>query len=122
MVLILYLIFTSESIKPENNVNKQVKPDNLAGLETNYKLQAREFFLAYEALIKNNNITQQNITELENKLLALKVPVKFKELHLRFVLALNRTENYLNQKDEREKGDSFQAISQLKADYSWLNN
>ncbi|MBI2459653.1 MAG: hypothetical protein HYV53_03830 [Parcubacteria group bacterium] len=122
LVLILYLIFTSESIKPENNVNKQVKPDNLAGLETNYKLQAREFFLAYEALIKNNNITQQNITELENKLLALKVPVKFKELHLRFVLALNRTENYLNQKDEREKGDSFQAISQLKADYSWLNN
>ena len=91
-------------------------------LENDYKLKAKEFFTAYEALIKNNGFTEENLTELKNKLLGLKVPVQFKELHIKFVLALTRMENYLSQKDEREKSDSFQAINQLKADYSWLNN
>ena len=120
--LILYLIFTAESIKPVSNSEQPVKSDNSALLETDYKLKAKEFFVVFESLIKDNGFTKENITELKNKLLVLKVPVKFKELHLRFVLALNKMENYLSQKNEREKSDSFQAISQLKADYSWLNN
>lgn len=120
--LILYLILTSESIKPVSHSEQPVKSDSSAWLETDYKLKAKEFFTAYESLIKNNGFTEKNIMELKNKLLALKVPVKFKELHLRFVMALNKMENYLSQKNEREKGNSFQAISQLKADYSWLNN
>jgi len=120
--LILYLIFTSESVKQANNPNQQIKQDNSAMLETDYKLKAKEFFDAYESLIKDNGFTEKNITELKSKLLGLKVPVKFKELHIRFVLALTRMENYLSQKVEREKSDSFQAINQLKADYSWLNN
>lgn len=117
--LILYLIFTSESV---SNSKQPLKPDNSALLETNYKLKTKEFFNVGENLIKNNSFTEANIAELKNKLLDLKVPVKFKELHIRFVLALTKMENYLRQKDEREKGGSFQAISQLKADYSWLNN
>lgn len=120
--LILYLIFTSESIKPVSNLDKTVKPDNSATSETDYKLKVGEFFTAYESLIKDNGLTGENIVELKNKLLALKVPVKFKELHLRFVLALDKMENYLSQKDERAKGDSFEAVNRLKADYSWLNN
>lgn len=120
--LILYLIFTSESIKPVSNFKQPLKPDNSAWLENNYKLKAKEFFAVGENLIKNNSFTEENVAELKNKLLSLKVPVKFKEPHIRFVLALNRIENYLNQKDEREKSHSFQALSQLKADYSWLND
>ena len=120
--LILYLILTSESIKPVSNLDKIAKPDNSSLLETDYKLKAKEFFTSYQSLIKNNGFTEKNIMELKNKLLGLKVPVKFKELHLRFILALNKMENYLSRKDEREKDDSFKAISQLKADYSWLNN
>ncbi|MDD4271765.1 MAG: hypothetical protein PHF50_03085 [Patescibacteria group bacterium] len=120
--LILYLIFTSESVKETNNPAPQTKQDNSAMLESNYKAKAKEFFTAYENLIKDNSFTGQNIAELKNNLLDLKVPLKFKELHIQFVLALTRMENYLNQEDEREKSASLQAINQLKADYSWLNN
>jgi len=120
--LILYLILTSESVKETNNFAPQIKQDNSVLLETDYKLKAKEFFGVYESLIKDNSFTEKNITELKNKLLGLKVPAKFKELHIRFVLALTKMENYLSQKDEREKSDSFQAVNQLKADYSWLND
>ena len=125
LLLVLYLIFTSESVKetasPDNS-GGPTKQDNSAMLENDYKLKAKEFFTAYETLIKNNGFTEENLTELKNKLLGLKVPVQFKEPHIKFVLALTRMENYLSQKDEREKSDSFQAINQLKADYSWLND
>jgi len=121
-LLVLYLIFTSESVKETNNSAEQIKQGSSATLETDYKLKAKEFFAAYENLIKDNSFTEKNIAELKNKLLSLKVPVKFKELHIRFVLALTGMENYLSQKVERGKSDSFQAINQLKADYSWLNN
>ncbi|MFH1582896.1 MAG: hypothetical protein ABIB72_01080 [Candidatus Falkowbacteria bacterium] len=121
-LLILYLIFTSESVRETTNSAPQIKQDNSVLLETDYKLKAKEFFIAYENLIKNNNFIEENITELKNKLLGLKVPLKFKELHIRFVLALTKMENYLSQKDEQEKSDSLEAINQLKADYSWLND
>jgi len=120
--LILYLILTSESVKRVDNSSQQIKQDNSVLLENDYKVKAKEFFTAYENLIKNNSFTEKNITELKNQLLGLKVPLKFKELHIRFVLALTKMENYLSQKIEQEKSDSFQAVNQLKADFSWLNN
>ena len=122
LFLILYLIFTSESVKQTDNFDQQAKQANFALLEADYKSKAKEFFAVYEGLIKDNTFTEKNITELKDNLLALKVPAKLKDLHIRFVLALTKMENYLSQKDEREKGDSLQAINQLKADYSWLNN
>ncbi|MFH0955685.1 MAG: hypothetical protein V1801_00495 [Candidatus Falkowbacteria bacterium] len=121
-LLILYLIFTSESVRETTNFAPQIKQDDSVSLETGYKLKAKEFFIIFENLIKNNSFAEENIAELKNKLLDLKVPVKFKELHIRFVLALTRMENYLRQKDEQEKGSSLQEINQLKADYSWLND
>lgn len=120
--LILYLIFTAESIKPLSNPAQPAKSDNSVSLETDYKFKTKELFDVYNNLIKNNSFTKENLAELKSKLLGLKVPVKFKELHLKFVLALSKTEDYLSRKNESEKSSSFQAVNQLKADYSWLNN
>jgi len=121
-LLILYLIFTSESVKEADNPGQQIKQDSSAMLESDYKVKAKEYFTVCEGLVNNNSFNQANIAGLKNKLLALKVPVKFKELHIQFVLALTRIENYLSQKDEREKSGGLEAINQLKADYSWLND
>ncbi|MBU0722451.1 hypothetical protein KKA93_03285 [Patescibacteria group bacterium] len=121
-LLILYLIFTSESVKQTNSLNQWIKQDSSVLLEADYKPKAKEIFTAYQSLTENNSFTNKNIMELKNKLLDLKVPVKFKELHIQFVLALIKMENYLSQKDEQEKSDSSQAINQLKVDYNWLNN
>jgi len=122
LLLILGLIFTSELFKSENNSNQEVKPNNSVLLEADYKLKVKELFSIYDNLIKDDSFSQENIAELKNKLLALKVPVKFKELHIQFVLALTEMENYLEQKDELEENASPEVINQLKTDYSWLNN
>ena len=122
LALILYLILTSESAKPAAKTVKPAPTGGAAGLEENYQDQAKQLFTDYENLAQNNNFTADKITELKNKLLALKVPAKFKELHLQFVLALTKMENYFNQPIQPEKNDSWRMINQLKADYGWLNN
>ncbi len=120
--LVLYLILTSESVKQINNPEQQAKQTNLVQLEADYKPKAKEVFYSFDILIKNSSFNQENLAELKNKLLELKVPAKFKDLHIQLVLALTKMENYLNNKDEQEKIDSLQMVNQLKANYSWLNS
>lgn len=132
LILILYLILTSESVKKIDNSDRSVQnkttaqePQNkvTALSDEDYKAKVKEIFTAYEKLFQGNSFTMEKIAELKNQLLALKgLPAKFKELHLKFVLALTRLEDYLNQKDQRGKNTSQQITNQLKADYSWLNN
>ncbi|MEI6596653.1 MAG: hypothetical protein WCL13_00360 [bacterium] len=127
LCLILYLIFIQDSAKPTDNKNgadQQIKQNNSVLLENDYKIKASEFFAAYEKLANNNSFTRENITELRNKLLDLKgIPKKFQELHYEFVLALDKMNDYLSQKNEQKKSDSLEIINRLKADYSnWLNN
>jgi len=123
LVLVLYLILTSESVEKINVTEQsQLVEEKIAQLETNYQAQAKPIFIDYEKLAGENNITVDKITELQNKLLALKVPAKFKELHIQLVQALDKMENYLNQKKLEEKTSSWQMINQLKASYGWLDN
>lgn len=124
LVLILYLILTSESAKKIDNYSSQpVKNQITAWPEEDYKAKVKEIFTAYEKLAQDNSFKAEKVIELKNKLLALKgLPAKFKELHLKFVSALDRMEDYLKQKDQQGKNTSQQISNQLKADYSWLNN
>lgn len=120
--LVLYLILTSESTGTVSDSEQPAKSGEAARLEAGYRSKAREFFMAFDGLIRSDNFNGENIRELKNKLLDLKVPAKFKELHLKFVLALSKLEDYSGEKDEGKKSDSLKTIGQLKADYGWLNN
>ncbi len=122
LTLALYLILTSESIQKNQVINQLTKDKNITQLEENYQAKSREIFKAYEQLIQADNFSPENIIEHKNRLLDLRVPAKYKELHLNLVWALTKMENYLNQKDAKEKTASLEMTNQLKADYSWLNN
>lgn len=123
LILVLYLILTSESVKKIDNSGLSANNQTTPLSEENYKIKVKEIFTAYEKLLQDNNFTIEKITELKNELLALKgLPTKFKELHLKLILALDKMEDYLNSQDKQEKNASQQIDSQLKADYSWLNN
>lgn len=121
LTLVLYLVLTSESAEKQI-AGTPAENNRTASLENDYKPQAKELFASYEAMARDNNLNLEKISELKNKLLDLKVPLKFKKLHVDFVLALAKTEDYLNLKDEQERNASRQLVNQLKADYSWLNN
>lgn len=124
LILILYLILTSESVKKVDDSKIQpVKSTSTILPEAEYQLKVKEVFTAYETMAQEKSFTTGKIDELRNKLLALKgLPAKFKELHLQLISALDRMEDYLNQKDQQGKNTSQQIINQLKADYSWLSN
>lgn len=124
LVLISGLILTSESVKKTDNFSVQPAKNKITALpEEDYQAQAKKIFSAYEKMTQDKNFTIEKIVELRGRLLAIKgLPAKFKELHLQFVSALDRMEDYLNQKDQQGKNTSQKIINQLKANYSWLNN
>lgn len=129
IALILYLILTSASLKKANYQVQQVKQEqpvknkSTVMSDEDYKARVKEIFTVYEERAQNKGFTIENVRELKNQLLDFKnIPAKFRDFHINFVLALTGLEDYLNRKDEQVKNTSPQIISQLKADYSWLNN
>ena len=122
LALALYLVLTSESVKKDNGSGDQAQNQTSERLEEEYLPKSAELFKQFGDLISRDDFTAEKITELKNKLLELKVPAKFKDLHVKFFMALTKMENYLSANDEAEKAESRQTINQLKADYSFLNN
>lgn len=124
LVLILYLILTSESVKKIDNSSLQPAKNQTTALsEEDYKIKVKEIFTVYEKLAKDNGLTSEKVNELRNQTLSLKAPAKkFIELHTNLFIALTNLEEYLSQKYEQGKNVSQQMFNQLKVDYSWLNN
>jgi len=122
LLIIVYLILTAETVVKNDQVNSATDQNKIIELEQQYKKQVIAIFNDYTKLITGESYTLEQVSQLKNRLLDLKVPTKFKDLHINFVLSLTRLENYLLDKDEAEKAKSQQVIGQLKADYSWLNN
>lgn len=123
LILILYLILTSASVKKNDNVDQPAKNQASALSDEDYKMKAKEIFIAYEELAQDNSFTTEKIAALKDRLLAVKgLPAGFKELHLNFVSAMDRMEDYLREKDQPARDTSQKITNQLKADYSWLNN
>lgn len=123
LALVLYLILTSEAPARLNILSQKANDETAALAEENYKAEIKEIFSAYEKLAKDNGFTPEKISELKNQTQVLKAPAKkFIELHTDLFLALSDLEEYLNKGYERGKDASLEKISQLKADYSWLNN
>lgn len=123
LVLIFYLILTSESVKKIDDSIQRAKNETTALSEENYKMKVKEIFTAYEKLAKDNSFTAEKVNELRNQTLNLKAPAKkFIELHTNLFIALTSMQEYLSQKYEQGKNVSQQMFSQLKADYGWLND
>ena len=119
----LYLIITSESdvIKNKEAVNLEKDDNYLEELENNYKQKASEILSGYLELLKTSNFNIEQINNIRNELLDLKVPVEYKDLHLSLILAINKMENYLLTGVEQIKTESWQIINRARANYKWLD-
>ncbi len=122
LVFILYLILTAEPLDKIKNLQLNYQSQKIADLEENYKVEAKQIFNEYLALINQAGFTQEQISQIKNKLLDLKVPTKFKDLHINLVLALTKMEDYLATGDQMKKTDSQQIINQVETENYWLKN
>ena len=106
------------------NSNQQAdKQVDLGLLVKTYQMEVKVIFNNYLRQAQDKNIlTSQFVSQAKNQLLALKVPAKFKELHLNLVLALTNLEDYLIDGDEKKLQASDKLINQIRAEYEWLTD
>ena len=65
LALVLYLIFTSASVKKPSGSVAPVKNKNVVLSDESYEAKAKEIFAAYEKLVSDNNFTVEKIAELK---------------------------------------------------------
>jgi len=123
LVLFLYLALTSRPLDggagvKANNQSEEIREK----LASDYKNSVNRILVDYWQLVQGKDIPAEEGEYLKNRLLELKVPADFKELHINLVMALTKLSNYLESGDEKEKEESGQMVSQATADYDWLSN
>jgi len=125
LLAVLCLIIISETIQKsdQQQVNKndnknQVKNEQL---ENNYKEQVKLIFARYLELVEGESYSYEQISIIKSELLNLKVPTKFKDLHLDLVFIMTKMEDYLTEGSEAARTESQQLVSRVKANYMWLN-
>jgi len=130
LVLILYLVLTSESVKKADNSNlsanrqgEQMENQTPVMSEEDYKIKVKEIFSAFEKSASADSFTSEIVSGLKNQTQSLKAPSKkFIDLQTNLFIALAKMENYLNRLDDQGKKISLEMADKLKTDYSWLNN
>jgi hypothetical protein len=71
---------------------------------------------------KDQQELSEKVSTLRNQLMEVKVPTEFKDLHLNLLLALNKIDSYLDDRNEEEGLAGLDLISQAKINYEWLSN
>lgn len=122
LFLVLYLIINSRPVvRTKDNAGSQVKKVDLMLLENDYKKEAKAILQEYYELIDKDDLKTEELRAVRDKLLALKVPAKFKDLHLSLVLAVAKIEKSLADDSKEGRIAGQEAINEIKANYTWLN-
>lgn len=122
VLLIVFLALRSKPLAqtPPQNEGAVEKVD-LEQLEKNYKKEVKIILADYSALIKEGEPAKEAIISIKEKLLGLKVPAEFKDLHLNLVLAVAKMAESANEANANGKEAGAKLIQDLKAKYVWLN-
>lgn len=117
--VVISLTFFGRGIK-KAEVKKQPTVD-LVQLENNYKLKTKEIVDSYLLLLQSDSINEQILMQIKDQLLSLKVPDKFKELHVELVLSIDGVGEDLKSGDQGKRLASIEILKKDKAIFDWLN-
>lgn len=110
------------NVKEGNIIHKAtVEKIDMAKLEKDYEDNFKRIFSQFAQLASEEKINKEIVGTIKNETLALKVPTKYKDLHIDFVLALVKMENYFSGGDNKEEAASLDAIKRIQENYLWLN-
>ena len=79
-----------------------------------------DIFNNYLDLLESGEVTYQRLSDAKNRLLDLKLPTKFKDLHLYLVLAMANKESFLQTGNVEHNLESEKLIEKIKEDYDFL--
>ena len=122
IILVFYLVIKSKPLSriPEQP-NEQTRKVDLKQLESDYKSEAKGILDDYSVLISKENLKVEEVKIIRDRLLGLKVPAEFKDLHLSLVLAVAKIEKSLADDSKEGRIAGREAINEIKANYTWLN-
>jgi len=62
----------------------------------------------------------ERVGALKIKLMEIKVPLAYKDLHLELLLVLNQMENFITAREKADIEGSIKSLNSLAIDYDWL--
>jgi len=92
--------------------NNQPAVLSLTQQESQYEIAVKEILATYWQ--------SQDISGVKDKILALRAPVKYTDLHLSLVLAFESIEQGKKISDQSKINSGADKLNQLKVQYSWL--
>lgn len=121
-----------------NNDSDESKKTDIMTEEkiVNYRQNVRQIFAQYSDVWQsgfNMNATsshtststlsnkKEKINNIKSNLLALRVPVEYRDLHLEFALIISQSVAYFESGDKNTSRELTQKISELKESYPWIN-
>jgi len=115
IVIVCGLIFILENKNFKDVDKEQAETVDLVALAEEYKDKIIEIMPAYEELATSESADVTTINSLREKLLNLKMPADFKNLHIELVLLLDKMEEGFNSAEFEKR------LNEIKAQYNWLN-
>lgn len=103
------------------------KKQPVIALSDNYQNQVSQILNDY-LLIRNgqefnqSEFCQNSVNQTVVKILDLKVPVDYKEFHLKLVVLLDKESKNCAEQDEMTKGELGEEWDELLDSYNWLTN
>ena len=133
LIMVVYLIFGPtinnqnqtigyKQTSDQNNNQQADKLVDMGLLAKAYKTEVKVILNNYLRQTQDKSIlTAEYAEQIKSQLLNLKMPTKFKDLHLNLVLALDKMEDYLIDGCEEKLQASQELVNQAKEEYEWLN-
>lgn len=124
VLLVLYLIFKFEPAEIDNKNNKpgnQAQKIDLEQMEKNYKKEVKIILDDYLAILKKDDLKLGEVMAVRDRLLALKLPPEYKNMHLKLVLSASKIEEDIQSGEKNSIAEAIKIINELKANYIWLN-
>jgi hypothetical protein len=100
--------------------SSQASDFNSLKIEEAYRAQIKTEYEKVYNYLKESKNNASDLVSIRTAILALRVPTRFRDLHLELVLAIDRMENYEKFGKTSDKTESEKIINRLKTENQWL--
>ncbi len=118
----VFLYLNTQELTLNDQAGQFSRKVDIAELERNYKKDMAAIYKDISLLIDSGKMEEENVDQLRDRLLAMRVPKEYKDLHIGMVLALDKIDKYAEQGSGDSKAEGEKMIEELNQKYNWINN
>jgi hypothetical protein len=120
----VFILIFHPIIKPERTndqiQDKSSKKIDLSKMEDDYRSEIKIRFSEIYTYLTSAAFDSGKLESIKSGILSLRVPVKYKDLHLELVLAIDKMENFEKYGKMDDKKNSLKILDQVKNENKWI--